>query len=90
MCQYNSRLRPLVTGGAPGFPGPIKLGSQVEFSIPELAQRVCRRTTRSSASPTSRARQMLSDWTPKVQLDEGLGPTIAYFDELLSSSEHDR
>jgi len=30
----------------------------------------------------SRAKAML-DWEPKVQLDEGLGKTIAYFDKLL-------
>ena len=29
------------------------------------------------------------DWTPSISLEEGLKPTIAYFDELLSS-EKDR
>ena len=65
-----------------------------EFTMRELAEKViamtgaqsadramrrCRPTTRASASPTSAlAREMLG-WEPKVELDEGLARTIAYF-----------
>jgi UDP-glucuronate decarboxylase len=31
----------------------------------------------------TKARELLDDWQPKVQLAEGLTKTITYFDELL-------
>jgi UDP-glucuronate decarboxylase len=85
--------------GAPGFPGPINLGNPNEFTIRTLAERVIELTgSRSriifrplpSDDPMQRqpdirrAQEYLGGWTPQVQLDEGLGKTIAYFDELLS------
>jgi UDP-glucuronate decarboxylase len=78
--------------------GPINLGNPNEFSMKELAELVVNLTgSRSKIEyrplPTddprqrqpdiSRAQRTL-DWEPKVQLEEGLGKTVAYFDDLLS------
>lgn len=81
------------------LPGPINLGNPNEFTIRQLAERVI--TLTGSASrlifkplPADDPRQRQPDialareylgWEPKVQLDEGLGKTIAYFDALLTS-----
>jgi len=81
-----------------GFPGPVNLGNPVEFTIRQLAERVIALTNSSSKlvfkplpadDPAQRqpdirlAREKLAGWNPKVQLDEGLGKTISYFDALL-------
>ncbi len=81
-----------------GFAGPMNLGNPGEFSISELAEKVIAATGSRSEiireplpqdDPIQRqpdislARDRL-DWEPKVQLDEGLKLTIAYFDRLLS------
>jgi UDP-glucuronate decarboxylase len=78
--------------------GPVNLGNPVEMPMVELAQRVLKLTGAKSSlvfrplpvddpmqrcPDISRATAIL-DWEPKVQLDEGLGKTIAYFDRLLS------
>jgi UDP-glucuronate decarboxylase len=88
--------------GAPGFPGPINLGNPGEFTIRQLAERVVEITGSKSQlvfrplpaddpmqrQPNiTRAKEYLNDWEPRVQLDEGLGKTIAYFDDLLSESQ---
>jgi UDP-glucuronate decarboxylase len=85
------------------FIGPVNLGNPTEFTIEELAHKVIELTgSRSKIAweplpqddPTQRqpdiglARANL-DWEPKVQLDEGLRHTIAYFDELLSNGAPD-
>jgi UDP-glucuronate decarboxylase len=77
--------------------GPVNLGNPNEFTIKQLAEAVIELTGSSSKivyhplpsdDPRQRqpdialARQRL-DWTPRVELDEGLGKTIAYFDALL-------
>lgn len=82
----------------PGFPGPVNLGNPAEFSIRELAECVIDLTGSKSKlvfrplpadDPIQRqpdislAKEKL-DWTPMIQLEEGLGRTIRYFDELLS------
>ena len=87
--------------GAPGFPGPINLGNPVEFTIRQLAELVIALTGSSSKMvfmplpaddplqrqpDISRACAYLNDWQPQVQLQQGLVKTIAYFDQLLSSS----
>ena len=86
-------------GRQPGFPGPINLGNPGEFTMIELAQLILKITGSKSKlvfqplpsdDPMQRkpdisvAREKLG-WVPKVQLEEGLGKTIAYFDQLLSS-----
>ena len=78
--------------------GPINIGNPVEFSIAELAERVMTLTgskvpTVHLPSPTddpkqrqpdiSKARQILG-WEPKVQLEQGLTETIAYFRKLMN------
>jgi UDP-glucuronate decarboxylase len=81
-----------------GVIGPINIGNPGEVSILELARLVLELTgSRSELTfrPTAqddpvqrcpdltRARELLG-WEPKVSLAEGLEPTIAYFDALLS------
>jgi UDP-glucuronate decarboxylase len=79
------------------FPGPVNIGNPNEFTIRELAQTVISLTGSRSKivekplpqdDPMQRqpdialARERLG-WEPKVQLEEGLKKTIAYFDDLL-------
>jgi UDP-glucuronate decarboxylase len=77
--------------------GPVNLGNPNEFSMRELAEKIVRMTnTRSRIEfrplPTDDPRQRQPDialarkhldWAPRVELDEGLQATIAYFRELL-------
>ena len=80
--------------------GPMNIGNPSEFTILELAEKVINLTgsqskiiheTLPSDDPKQRqpditqARQVL-DWEPKYSLDEGLKPTIAYFDKFLAAS----
>ena len=80
--------------------GPINLGNPGEFQIIELAQKVLAMTGSRSAlvyeslpedDPVQRqpditlARKKL-DWSPAVELDEGLGETIRYFEGALSGA----
>ena len=82
------------------FHGPMNLGNPVEFTIRELAEKVVELTGARSKliqeplpadDPKQRqpdislARKRL-DWAPKVELEDGLTKTIAYFDKLLSGS----
>jgi UDP-glucuronate decarboxylase len=79
------------------FSGPVNLGNPNEFTIKELAEKVVELTNSRSKlvmkelpqdDPTQRQpdisvakREM--DWSPKIQLEEGLVSTIAYFENLL-------
>ncbi len=89
---------PAGRGGELGFPGPINLGNPGEFTISQLATKVIELTGSKSQivflplpsddplqrqPDITRAKEYLG-WEPKVQLEEGLKRTIAYFDELLS------
>lgn len=80
--------------------GPINIGNPGQFTIRELAENVIRLTGSSSKltffplpqddpqqrrPDISRAIEHLG-WEPKVQLEEGLKRTIAYFDGILSNS----
>ena len=80
--------------------GPMNLGKPGEFTILELAKKVIELSNsrseiifeplpsddpRQRRPDITRAREVLG-WEPKVELDEGLKRTIAYFDELLSST----
>jgi UDP-glucuronate decarboxylase len=85
-------------GSADDVTGPINLGNPNEFSMRELAELVVSLTgSRSKIEyrplPTDDPRQRQPDisraqktlgWEPKVQLEEGLEKTVAYFDALLS------
>jgi UDP-glucuronate decarboxylase len=80
--------------------GPMNLGKPDEFTILELAKKVIELSNSRSEIifeplPADDPRQRRPDitlarevigWEPKVELDEGLKKTIAYFDELLSST----
>jgi UDP-glucuronate decarboxylase len=83
------------------LPGPVNLGNPGEFTIRELAEKVVAATGSRSRlefrplpadDPTQRqpdialAKERLG-WAPKVTLDDGLKPTIAYFDALLRRSD---
>ncbi len=82
--------------------GPINIGNPTELSITELAGLIVEQTgsrsrivhkdslqddPRQRRPDISRAREQLS-WAPSVELKEGLGRTIAYFDQLLSDQGH--
>lgn len=79
------------------FVGPVNIGNPREFTIRELAEKVIELTgTRSKLvfmplpqdDPAQRqpnislAKKELSGWEPKIQLEEGLQQTIAYFKQL--------
>jgi UDP-glucuronate decarboxylase len=87
-------------GSPDDFTGPVNLGNPVEFTMLDLARQVIALTgSRSqvtfvplpSDDPLQRrpditlARQALQ-WEPRVQLDEGLRSTIAYFEKALARS----
>ena len=79
--------------------GPMNLGNPGEFTIAELAQKVIELTNSKSEMvyrplPTDDPQQRQPDiayarstidWQPQVPLEEGLGYTIAYFDQLLAT-----
>jgi len=77
--------------------GPVNLGNPGEFTILELAEKVIAQTGSKSRivhqplpsdDPQQRqpditqARSIL-DWEPGISLDQGLKPTITFFEELL-------
>jgi len=78
--------------------GPINLGNPSEFTIRQLAEKVLEKTASPSRlieeplpedDPTQRRPDVslvksLTDWTPQIELDEGLDKTIAYFKKTLS------
>jgi UDP-glucuronate decarboxylase len=78
------------------FTGPVNLGNPTEFTMRELANLVVAETGSSSEfvnlplpqdDPKQRqpnialAKERL-DWSPSVNLSEGLKPTVAYFRSL--------
>jgi len=90
----------LMTMATPAdFIGPVNIGNPKEFTMIELAEKVLRLTGSKSKlmrqplpqdDPKQRqpdialARSVLG-WTPKVELDDGLRETIAYFRRLLTT-----
>lgn len=78
--------------------GPVNLGNPVELTIRELAEAVLDLTGSKSQlvkrdlpvndpmqrKPDITIAQRELDWTPSVQLREGLVHTIAYFDDLVT------
>ena len=83
-----------------GFVGPVNIGNPHEFTMLELANKVIELTNSKSKlihlalpqdDPLQRqpiidlAKKELNNWSPKVELEEGLTKTIAYFDALLKS-----
>jgi UDP-glucuronate decarboxylase len=93
---------PKADGGKPGFPGPINIGNPGEFTIRQLAELVIDLTGTKSRivyrplpadDPMQRqpdialAKRYLDNWTPRVELRQGLTSTIAFFDQLLRAEE---
>jgi UDP-glucuronate decarboxylase len=80
-----------------GFTGPVNLGSTVEISVLELAERIVELTgsrskiVRGPTPPDDPIRRRPDitlageqlGWRPSVELEEGLRHTIEYFDGLL-------
>jgi UDP-glucuronate decarboxylase len=80
--------------------GPINIGNTEEFTILELAKKVIdlsgsRSEVVYKPLPTDDPSQRQPDitqakeilgWEPKVSLEQGLKPTIEYFDQLLRES----
>ncbi|MFC1776425.1 UDP-glucuronic acid decarboxylase family protein [Pseudomonadota bacterium] len=76
--------------------GPINLGNPGEFTIKELAEKIVKMTNSTSKiiynplpedDPTQRKPDIAQakaklGWDPKITLDEGLKPTIDYFESL--------
>ncbi len=84
----------------PEITGPVNLGNPHEFTIIELADMIVEMTGSKTkiineSLPTddpkqrqpdiTRAKEIL-DWTPRVELREGLARTIQYFEDLISRS----
>ena len=79
--------------------GPVNLGNPTEFTIRELAEKVLEKVGSSSKliekplpaddpmqrKPDISLAQKVIDWTPGIELDEGLDRTISYFRSLLES-----
>jgi len=80
-----------------GFIGPINIGNPCEFTILELAEMIIQLTGSKSKIkflplPQDDPRQRKPDidlaktelnWQPKIQLEDGLSKTIAYFETQL-------
>lgn len=82
------------------FIGPVNLGNPIEFTMLELAKTIIDLTNSESKiklmplpldDPKQRqpdielAKEKLSGWEPKIQLEEGLKKTIHYFETILSN-----
>ena len=82
------------------FIGPVNLGNPNEFTMLQLAKNIIDLTNSSSKiiffplpsdDPKQRqpnielAKEKLQGWEPKIQLEEGLKKTIAYFDKKINS-----
>ena len=96
-CYVSDLVTGLISlmGTGPEFVGPVNIGNPGEFTIRQLAERVIDLIGSKSQlvhrplpqdDPKQRqpditiARDKLG-WEPTVELDEGLKPTIAYFEE---------
>lgn len=96
-CYVSDLVTGLVSlmGTGPDFVGPVNIGNPGEFTIRQLAERVIALTGAKSKLvhrplPQDDPKQRQPDislaqeklgWSPTVSLDEGLKPTIAYFEE---------
>ncbi|TXN73570.1 UDP-glucuronic acid decarboxylase family protein [Methylobacterium sp. WL8] len=85
----------------PDVTGPVNIGNPEEFTIIKLAETVIRLTGSKSKIitrplPPDDPRQRRPDismaqnvlgWTPQIQLEEGLGKAISYFETFLSADK---
>ncbi|HKO42662.1 MAG TPA: UDP-glucuronic acid decarboxylase family protein [Pyrinomonadaceae bacterium] len=84
-----------------GIDGPVNLGNPREFTIKQLADEVIRLSGSASVvehlplpqddpkqrQPNISRAQALLNWTPQIELREGLQKTIAYFKEQINSEQ---
>ena len=82
------------------FTGPVNLGNPSEFTILELAEKVIKFTKSRSLivhkplpqddpiqrQPVIALAKKVLNWKPKVELEDGLKETIAYFKNLLAGN----
>jgi UDP-glucuronate decarboxylase len=81
-----------------GFTGPVNIGNPSEFTIKELAIKIIKLTDSNSElvyrelptdDPIQRkpditlAKDELTGWKPKINIDDGLQKTISYFKSIL-------
>jgi UDP-glucuronate decarboxylase len=79
------------------FTGPVNIGNPNEFTILELAEKIIKLTGSGSKiitrplppddpmmrQPDITLAKKELDWSPKIELEEGLLKTIAYFKETI-------
>lgn len=98
-CYVDDMVHGLVDIMATGdeFTGPVNLGNPHEFTIKELAELVLQLTGSDSKpiykplptddprqrQPDTTLAQSVIDWRPEVGLEQGIGKTIVYFQNLL-------
>jgi UDP-glucuronate decarboxylase len=89
-------IRMMATGD--DFVGPVNIGNPGEFTMLELAQKVIELTGSKSKliyeplpeddpmqrKPNIELAKKKLNWEPKINLEEGLSKTIAYFDKLIN------
>ncbi|MFH1102669.1 MAG: UDP-glucuronic acid decarboxylase family protein [Pseudomonadota bacterium] len=101
-CYVDDMIEGMVRmmNGPDDFIGPVNLGNPVEFSILELAQKVIALTGSNSKiifrdlpeddpvqrQPDIRSAKERLGWIPAVQLEQGLGKTIKYFQMILKEN----
>ena len=92
-CYVDDLIEGLILLMQSSITGPVNLGNPAEFTIKELALRIIEITGSSSRLvfeplPSDDPKQRKPDialakgalnWQPKIELDEGLAKTIAYF-----------
>jgi UDP-glucuronate decarboxylase len=85
----------------PDVTGPINIGNPNEFTIRALAELVIEITGSKSQiiykplpqddpirrQPNIHRAKALLNWQPNVELKEGLGKTIAYFEHLMGTND---
>lgn len=102
-CYVDDLIEAMVRmmNSAKGFTGPVNTGNPGEFTINELAEKIIKKLGGKGKivykplpkdDPTQRrpditlAKEKLG-WEPKIQLDEGLDKTIAYFKRVLEENK---
>lgn len=84
------------------FTGPVNIGNPCEFTMLQLAETVLRLTKSNSKlilkplpqddprqrRPDITLAQEKLDWKPKIQLEDGLKETIAYFKKVIEQPEN--
>jgi dTDP-glucose 4,6-dehydratase len=95
-CYVSDQIDGLIKLLDSGQEGPINIGNPDEFTLLDLAEKIIRLTGSKSQivyqearpdDPTqrkpdiSKARDILG-WQPKISLEEGLKPTIRYYEQL--------